>query len=124
MDDVAAVDDRGGDQREVSNIRPLSLSSKRLLACHPGQASQSFRHTGEPSETATGFTPISEEEYKAKIQSGSISGPTPSWWNPLKDAPKIFRHSRSFHPTFSHREAIAAYDPKIQIVNFYWDGID
>ncbi|AGA28523.1 hypothetical protein Sinac_4326 [Singulisphaera acidiphila DSM 18658] len=35
------------------------------------------------SLTATGFTPISKEEYKTKIQSGSISGPTPSWWNPL-----------------------------------------
>ncbi|WP_406700685.1 hypothetical protein V5E97_17990 [Singulisphaera sp. Ch08] len=71
------------------------------------------------SLTAKGFTPISQADFKAKIRSGSISGPTPSWWNPLKDAPSIFLDSGSFHPTFSSGQAIAAYDPKSQIVNFY-----
>ena len=80
--------------------------------------------TAFASLTTNGFMPMTLREYKARTLGGAISGPTPPWWNPLKDAPTIFLSSGSFHPTFSRGQAIVAYDPVSQIVNFYWDGID
>jgi len=74
--------------------------------------------------TATRFTPITGKEYQVKIQNGSIFGPLPSWWNPLKDTPTVFLYSTSFHPGFTRGQAIVAYDPTLQIMNFYWDGMD
>jgi len=75
------------------------------------------------SLTANGFTPISKKEYQDETK-GSITGPIPTWWNPIQDSPTVFLHSTSFHPTFSQGRAIVAYSPKTRIVNFYWDGID
>jgi hypothetical protein len=80
--------------------------------------------TAFASLTAKGFTPITRSQYHAKIQGGGIFGPHPSWWNPLKDAPAVFLYSGSFHPGFTQGQALVAYDPTLQIANFYWDGMD
>lgn len=74
--------------------------------------------------SAKGFTPITMKDYREKTAGASISGPTPSWWNPTRDAPTVFLYSGSFHPGFSRGQAIIAYDPVVQVANFYWDGID
>jgi hypothetical protein len=70
------------------------------------------------SSLTAGFTPITREEYRDE----GLSGPIPSWWKPLKDAPTIFLNSESFHPRFSLGKAIVAYNPELQIANFYWNG--
>jgi hypothetical protein len=36
------------------------------------------------------FMPITAGNFKAKTQGASNSGPTPTWWSPLKDSPTIF----------------------------------
>jgi hypothetical protein len=74
--------------------------------------------------TVTGFTPTTRKEYKIKTQSGSISGPLPSWWNPLKDTPTVFLYSTSFHPEFTRGQAIVSYNPTLQIMNLYLDSIE
>jgi hypothetical protein len=74
--------------------------------------------------TAIGFTPITADDYRTKIQGGSIRGPLLSWWNPLTDSPTVFLYSGTFHPGFTSGQAIVAYEPTVQIVNFYWDGLD
>ena len=74
--------------------------------------------------TVTRFTPITGKEYQVKTQNGSIFGPLPSWWNPLKDTPTVFLYSTSFHPGFTRGQAIVTYNPTLQIMNLYWDGMD
>ena len=74
--------------------------------------------------TAVGFTPITGMEYRERIQSGRIVGPLPQWWNPLGDTPTVFFCSGSFHSNYREGQAIVAYDPKLEIANFYWDGND
>jgi hypothetical protein len=68
----------------------------------------------------TGFRTITAREY---FDSGTV-GPVPAWWNPSADQPTVFYHSGAFHPSYREGQAITAYNPQTQIVNFYWDGND
>jgi hypothetical protein len=74
--------------------------------------------------TARGFMPIPAAEYQTEIQGGSLAGPIPTWWAPLKDSPTIFLFATRFHPGYSQGQAIVAYDATNQIAKFYWDGSD
>ena len=70
------------------------------------------------------FTEISAAPFASNTCNAAIVGPTPRWWAPSTNVASKFFSSSSFHPSFSQGEAFLAYDPRNQVVHFYWDGID